>query len=87
MCLSFGNTSVNLCNTKAGVAQQLATEYVDPNGLEASYSQPTYPLGQSHGVRPIGIGETHRPIIGKAIVKHPWCIWNFETLRRSRSRL
>jgi hypothetical protein len=70
MCLSFCNASVNLCNDVAGVAQRLATEFVDPNGLEAFLANRLISLDKSPGVIPVGIGETHRLIIGKAISKH-----------------
>jgi hypothetical protein len=48
----------------------MATEYVDPSGLEALLSNRLIPLDKCPGLRPIGIGETARRIIAKTLVNH-----------------
>ena len=70
MCCSFRETSVNLCDALATVARRLATEAIDPSHLEAFLANRLIPLDKCPGLRPIGIGEISRRIIGKAIVKH-----------------
>ena len=44
----------------------LATQYVDPQSLEANVASRLIPLDKNPGVRPIGIGEVIRRILGKA---------------------
>ena len=48
-------------------AQNIATQHLDPNSLEAFVSCRLIPLDKNPGVRPIGIGETTRRIVGKCI--------------------
>ena len=63
MLQSFGAASVSLCEAMA------ATDYVDPELLEAFVANRLIPLDKGGGkVRPIGIGEIPRRIIGKAIM-------------------
>ena len=49
------------------LARKLASEIVDPATLEALIGCRLIPLDKKPGVRPIGIGEVLRRIIGKAI--------------------
>ena len=51
----------------ATLARLLATEYLDPNTLEAFVACRLIPLDKNPGVRPIGIGEVTRQIVGKCI--------------------
>ena len=67
LCTSFKSTSSELCDTLAAVARRRSTCYVDPNGLSAFVACRLIALDKCPGVRPIGIGETARRIIGKAI--------------------
>ena len=67
-CDSFGDASTNLCNAMARVAQRMATEYMDPNVLEALLCNRLVPLDKNPGTRPVGIGEVPRRIIGKAVL-------------------
>ena len=67
MCTSFKSVSVELCDALAAVARRLSTCFVDPNGLSAFVACGLIALNKCPGVRPIGIGETVRRIIGKAI--------------------
>ena len=66
MLVSFKAASAELCCAVAGVARRLATEHVDPLGLTALLNNRLIPLDKNPGMRPIGIGETLRRIIGKS---------------------
>ena len=71
---SYGNDSTNLAEAIAGLAKRLSTEHVHPDCLQEFLSCRLIPLDKgsdSHGnpgVRPIGIGEVLRRIIGKSVV-------------------
>ena len=67
LCTAFGLHSAYLCNSLTSSAKRLCTEYVDPKGNEAFVSSKVIALDKSPGVRPIGVGETVRRIINKAI--------------------
>ena len=67
LCTAFGIHSADLCNSLASIAKRLCTEYVDPKGIEAFVPSKLIALDKSPGVRPIGVGETVRRIINKAI--------------------
>ena len=66
---SFKSASTELCDTLASVpvARRLSTCFVDPSGLSAFVACRLIALDKCPGLRPIGIGETVRRIIGKAI--------------------
>ena len=68
LCSSFKSASNELCDTLAAVARRLSTCFVDPSGLSAFVACRLIALDKCPGVRPIGIGEIVRRIIGKAIV-------------------
>ena len=68
MCTAFSEASDLLCDALAASARRLATEHVDPVTLEAYVASKLIPLDKDPGVRPIGIGEVVRRIIGKAIL-------------------
>jgi hypothetical protein len=69
MLHSFGTASVNLTEAMAAMGRRLCTEYVDPELIEAFVANRLIPLDKGEGgVRPIGIGEIPRRIIGKAIM-------------------
>ena len=51
----------------AKLARKLATEYVDPESIEAYTACKLIPLDKNPGVRPIGIGESLRRVVGKVI--------------------
>ena len=57
-----------LCDAVAVCAIRIATAYVDPVSLEAYTACRLIPQDKNPGVRPIGIGEVMRRIIGKAIM-------------------
>ena len=58
------------CMCGRSVARQdVATSYVDPDGIAAYTACRLIPLNKCPGVRPIGIGEMVWRIIGKAIMR------------------
>ena len=69
ICCSFHNTSSDLCKVLAKIARKLCTLFVDPQGIEAFTACRLIALDKNPGVRPIGIGETLRRLISKAILK------------------
>ena len=68
MCTAFGDASEDLCDALACSARRITTSYINPAALEAFVACRLIPLDKKPGVRPIGIGETVRRIIGKAIL-------------------
>jgi hypothetical protein len=70
MCTAFGNASEDLCGAMANVTRRMATCVLDPLGLEALLANRLIPLDKNPGIRPIGVGETPRRIIAKAVIKH-----------------
>jgi hypothetical protein len=68
MSTSFKSTSNLLCDAVAAVTRRIATEYVDPRCLEALLANRGIPLDKCPGLRPVGIGEVQRRIMGKAIM-------------------
>ena len=65
LCTSFKAASVDLCHSLALVARKLCMSHVDPDGLSACR---LVALDKNPGVRPIGICETPRRIIAKAVL-------------------
>ena len=65
---NFQGHSRNLCNALAAVARRLSTEFIDPEGIKALVACRLIPLNKNPGVRPIGVCETVRRIIGKTIL-------------------
>ena len=65
----FGTKSAELCESIAHMAIRLCTQYVDPNILKPFTACRLVPLDKKPGVRPIGIGEVLRRIIGKAVMQ------------------
>ena len=57
-----------LCDAIAAVGRRLCSTYVDPVGLKAFTACRLIALDKQPGVRPIGIGEVSRRIVGKAIL-------------------
>ena len=56
-------TSTGLCNAVADLARRLASEYVDPAGLEALLANRGIAIEKCPGLRPVGVGEILRRII------------------------
>ena len=69
LCTAFGQKSNDLCSALAAVARRICTTYIDPSGLMAYTSCRLIPLDKCPGVRPIGIGEVVRRIIGKSVMQ------------------
>ena len=67
---SLGTKSSELSEALANMARRLCTEFVDPQPLRTFLSCRLIPLEKGGGdIRPIGIGETFRRIVGKAVTK------------------
>jgi len=62
------DASTGLTNALASVARRLVTEFVDPKGLEALLANRGIAIDNSPGLRPVGVGEMARRIIGKAVM-------------------
>ena len=70
MCKSFKKSGTDLCTAIATMARKLNTEYVDPLSIEAILANRLILLDKGEGaVRPIGVGEVLRRIIGKCVMK------------------
>ena len=52
----------------ADVTKRLCTDYVDPDAVSSLFSCRLLALEKCPGVRPIGIGDTARRIIAKAVL-------------------
>ena len=68
ICTSSQRASSDLCNALSAVARKLCTTFVDPGGLSAFVSCRLTALDKCPGVRPIGVGETVRRVIAKAVL-------------------
>ena len=68
LCNSFRSASGDLRSAIAATTRRLCTEYVDPVTLEGLLSCRLIPINKLPGVRPIGVGEVVRRIIGKAVL-------------------
>ena len=64
VCTSFGSSSDDLCDALASCARRIASSTIDPAALEAYVACRLIPLDKQPGVRPIGIVEVVRRIIG-----------------------
>ena len=69
LCTSFKGASTELCESLAATARRICTCYVDPCGLSAFVACRLIALDKCPGIRPIGIGETVRRIIGRAVAR------------------
>jgi hypothetical protein len=68
MVTGYKGSSATLCNAVAIIARRLATEHVDPNGLQALLANRGIAIDKCPGLRPVGVGEIARRVIGKAIM-------------------
>ena len=69
MCTAFHGASKDLCNALAAFTRRICSTFTDPSGLAAFIACRLIPLNKNPGVRPIGICETARRIVGKAVLK------------------
>ena len=65
----FGKKSVELCDAIALMARRLSTAFLDPDTLQPFIACRLVPLDKKPGVRPVGIGEVLRRIVGKAVMR------------------
>ena len=63
----FKHEGQQLCENIATMAKKVATEVIDPTSPETYVACKLIPLNKNPGIRPIGIGETLRRIIGKTV--------------------
>ena len=68
LCTSFKSASNDLCHSLALLARRLCTSHVDPRGLSSLLACRLIALDKCPGVRPIGICETARRIVSKAVL-------------------
>ena len=68
LCTSFKSASVELCHYLALTARRLCTEFVHPKSIAPLLASRLIALNKNPGVCPIGIGDTSRRIIAKAIL-------------------
>ena len=66
---SYGKTTDSLAQSIADMAKRLCTEKIPSGPLSELLSCRLIPLDKNPGVRPIGIGEVLRRIIGKAVTR------------------
>ena len=67
----FKNKPTELCEAVADLGRKLSTTHVNPLFLKAYSACRLVPLSKTNnGVRPVGIGEVLRRIVGKALMKH-----------------
>jgi hypothetical protein len=66
---SFGHLSGDIRDSVARMCRRLCTEHVDPSSISALTNCRLIPLDKDPGIRPIGIGEVLRRIMGKSVVK------------------
>ena len=66
----FKKSGSNLCDALATLTRQLCTEYIDLTTVEPILASRLIQLDKSNvEVRPIGVGEVIRRIIGKCVTK------------------
>jgi hypothetical protein len=71
---AYGNLSVNLCQAIAELAKKLCSEVVHPDSLVEYVGNRLIPLDKGEdkdgnpGVRPIGVGEILRRLVGKVVM-------------------
>ena len=67
---SFKKSSTKLCDSLATLTRRLCTEFVDRLTIEPIVASRLIPLDKGNGeVRPIGVGEVIRRIIGKCVTR------------------
>ena len=68
LCISFKSASHDLHRSLALLSGWLCTTYIDPRSLSALFACRLIVLDKCPGVRPIGVCDTARSIISKAIL-------------------
>ena len=68
-CKSFKQSSVKLRDALATMTRTLCSEFIDPSSIEPLLASRLIPLDKGKGaVRPIGVGEVMRRIVGKCVM-------------------
>ena len=67
---NFNTTGKDLREEIATLSKNLATKHYAPEMLDTYVNSRLIPLDKDPGVRPIGIGEVLRRIVGKVISRH-----------------
>ena len=65
----FGQHSTDLCTSLAQMAKSLCATLHTPKSIEPLLASRLIPLNKNPGLRPIGVGEVLRRIIGKMVAK------------------
>ena len=68
MVTSYKDSSSEFCAAVAAGARRFASEFVDPEANEALMNNRGIPLDKCPGLRPVGIGEVKRRVMGKSIM-------------------
>ena len=68
LCSSFSSASEDLCESVAAMTRRICREFVDPTLISTLVASRLIALNKNPGVRPIGIGETVRRMMGKSVV-------------------
>ena len=68
ICTAFHGASRDLCNALAAFTRRICSTFTDPSGLAAFIACRLIPLNKNPGVRPIGVCETVRRLVGKAVL-------------------
>ena len=86
-CKSLKKSGTNLCSAIAAMTRRLCTEYTDPRSIEAILASRLIPLDKGEeAVRPIGVGEVIRRIMGKCVMSVAKQDVILAGLRRSQKR-
>lgn len=67
---AYGSATEDLRYSISLLTRKLCTEFVDPYSIKELVSCRLIPLDKNPGIRPIGIGEVLRRIIGRAVTTH-----------------
>ena len=73
ICTAFHRESSDLCTAIALVGHRLCSDFVDPVSLRPFLACRLIPLNKNPGVRPIGVCEVFRRIVGKAVMQAQKC--------------
>ena len=68
LCTNHKGASRDLCSSLASVARRICSSFVDPVSVGPLLASRLIALDKHPGVRPIGIGDTARRIISKAVL-------------------
>ena len=81
----FKSKPAELCDSIAVFARRLCTNYVNPEYIRAYTASRLIPLDKNPGVRPVGVGEVLRRIVGKAVYNNSFKIRTYRLYRTHSS--